>query len=90
MKLLLLNSDWPVMQKDGMCDCSRIGTTLEASSEVQPITIIRLGVLAIICRAAGTASAGSPRVSNCWQLSLWPRTPPAALISRTAGRQAAK
>ena len=43
--------------------------TLAASSDVQPMTMKRLGVLATICRAAGTASAGSPRVSNCLQVT---------------------
>src|SRR3981081_4175016 len=90
LKLLLLNSDWPVWQKAGMWLCSRIGITLDASSDVQPITIIWFDVLAIICLVAGTASAGSPRVSNCLQLSWWPITPPAALVARVAGRQAAE
>jgi hypothetical protein len=63
---------------------------LDASSDVQPTTIIRFGLLAIICRVAGTASAGSPRVSNCLQLTWWPMTPPSALIARAAGRHAAK
>src|SRR5258708_37294351 len=90
LKLLLLNSDWPVWQTAGMWLCSRMGITLDASSDVQPITIIRLELLAIICRVAGTASAGSPLVSNCLQLSWWPITPPAALMARVAGRHAAK
>src|SRR5207302_3653466 len=64
--------------------------TLEASSDVQPMTIMRFGVLATICRAAGTASAGSPRVSNCLQVTWRPRMPPAALMARVAGRHAAK
>src|SRR6267143_4214051 len=38
LKLVLLNSDWPVMQNMGMWDRSRMGTTVEASSEVQPTT----------------------------------------------------
>ncbi len=41
----------------------------------------RFEVEAYIWRTAGTASAGSPRVSTALQANLWPRTPPAALIA---------
>ena len=51
------------------------GTTEAASSEVQPMTRPRFDVEAYIWRTAGTASAGSPRVSTDLQLSLWPSTP---------------
>src|ERR1700674_3813281 len=67
-----------------------MGTTLAASSDVQPTTAIRFEWLAIIWLAAGTASAGSPRVSNSWQLTMCPMTPPALLMARAAGRHAAK
>src|ERR1700722_16785989 len=67
-----------------------MGTTLEASSDVHPTTAIRFEWLATICWAAGTASAGSPRVSNSWQLTMCPMTPPALLMARAAGRHAAK
>ena len=45
---------WPLM----------IGTTEAASSEVQPMTSARSRVEANIWLTAGTASAGSPRVST--------------------------
>jgi len=64
-----------------------IGTTLAASSEVHPMTSARLEVVANICVVAGTASAGSPRVSTPLQLSLWPSTPPALLIAVVAPSQ---
>ena len=60
------------MQKCGTWARSMIGTTGDASSEVHPTTTIRLGLLAIICWTAGTASAGSPLVSNFWQVSVCP------------------
>src|ERR1700726_2542415 len=78
------------MQNIGMCAWSRIGATLAASSDVQPTTAMRFELLAIICWAAGTASAGSPRVSNSLQLTVCPMTPPALLMARAAGRHAAK
>ena len=84
LAVLLLNSDWPVMQNIGMLERSRIGTTVEASSDVQPTTPMRLELPAIIEFAAGTASAGSPLVSNCWQLTWRPPIPPAPLIERDA------
>src|SRR5712691_6340809 len=87
--LVLLNSLWPVMQNIGMCARSTIGATAEASSDVQPTTAIRFELLATIWLAAGVASAGSPRVSNFWQLTLRPPTPPWLLISGWAARQAA-
>ena len=61
-----------------------IGTTEAASSEVHPMTRARLGVVANIWLTAGTASAGSPRVSTLLQASLWPSTPPAALMAEVA------
>src|SRR6266851_3515037 len=78
-----------VMQNIGMCARSTIGATAEASSDVQPTTAIRFELLATIWLAAGVASAGSPRVSNFWQLTLRPPTPPWLLISGCAARQAA-
>ena len=60
------------------------GTTEAASSEVQPITSARLGVLANNWLTAGTASAGSPRVSTLLQLSLCPSTPPCASMTLVA------
>ena len=64
-----------------------IGTTEAASSEVQPMTRARLGVEANIWFTAGTASAGSPRVSTPLQVRLWPRTPPALLMAAVAPSQ---
>ena len=61
-----------------------IGTTEAASSEVQPITRARLGVAANIWFTAGTASAGSPRVSTLLQVSVCPSTPPALLMVAVA------
>ncbi len=84
LKLVLLNSDWPVMQVMGMWERSRIGTTVDASSEVQPTTPMRFELPAIIEFAAGTASAGSPFVSNDWQLTWRPPMPPAPLIDSAA------
>jgi len=77
------------MQNMGMWARSMIGTTVEASSDVQPTTAIRLVLPAIMALAAGTASAGSPRVSNFWQLTWRPLTPPLLLIEGAAARQAA-
>src|ERR1700736_5975912 len=87
--LVLLNSDCPVMQNIGMCDLSMIGATAEASSDVQPTTAIKFELLATIWLAAGAASAGSPRVSNFWQVTCRPPTPPFLLIAGAAARQAA-
>src|ERR1700693_3502170 len=78
------------MQNMGMWERSRIGTTVDASSEVQPTTPMRFELLEIIWLAAGTASAGSPRVSNCWQLTLRPPIPPAPLIESEAAMQPAR
>src|SRR4029077_9029124 len=86
---VLLNSLCPVMQNIGTWALSTIGATAEASSDVQPTTAIRLELLAIIWFAAGAASAGSPRVSNCWHLIWRPPTPPPLLISGAAARHAA-
>src|ERR1700680_2903101 len=86
---VLLNSDCPVMQNIGILARSMIGATVAASSEVQPTTAIRLELLAIIWLAAGTASAGSPRVSNCWPFTWRPPTPPLLLIDGAAPRHAA-
>ena len=61
-----------------------IGTTAAASSDVQPITSARLDVLANIWLTAGTASAGSPRVSTLLQVSLCPSTPPSLLMAVVA------
>src|SRR3981081_1984261 len=79
-RFVLSNSDWPVMQNIGMGARAMIGATVAASSDVQPTTAIRLELLAIIWLAAGTASAGSPRVSNCWHLIWRPPPPPLLLI----------
>jgi len=81
------DSDWPVMQNATILRELMMGTTLAASSEVHPMTSARLEVVANICVVAGTASAGSPRVSTPLQLSLWPRTPPALLIACVAPSQ---
>src|ERR1035437_8364656 len=72
------------MQNMGTWAWSMMGTTLDASSEVQPTTAMRLEWLAIICWAAGTASAGSPRVSNCWQPTVWAMILPPLLMARDA------
>ena len=45
--------------------------------------------MASIFCAAGTASAGSPRVSTVMHAVWWPRTPPAWLISAEAVMQPA-
>src|SRR2546425_5275727 len=89
LSVVLLNSDCPVMQNIGRCALSMIGATAAASSEVHPTAAIKLELLAIIWFAAGTASAGSPRVSNCWHFTWRPPTPPLLLISGAAARQAA-
>src|ERR1700694_1381873 len=75
------------MQYIGICALSMIGTTLEASSDVQPTAAIRFELPAIIALAAGTASAGSPRVSNFWQLTCRPPMPPLLLVSRSEVRR---
>ena len=48
------------------------------------MTKARDEVDAYIWWTAGTASAGSPRVSTDLQLSLWPSTPPALSIALVA------
>ena len=63
------NSDWPVMQNIAILCALMTGTTEAASSEVQPMTSARLEVEANIWLTAGTASAGSPRVSTDLQVS---------------------
>src|SRR5579863_8433767 len=71
------------MQNDTVLLAAKIGTTDAASSEVQPIT--NAGAPdAYIWRTAGTASAGSPRVSTDLQFSMWPSTPPALSIALVA------
>src|SRR5450756_1203394 len=85
-----LNSDWPVIPNTTILAALSTGTTLAASSEVTPITSDRPEVVANICLVAGTASAGSPRVSTALQASLWPRTPPAALMAWVAPLQGAR
>src|SRR5690349_2567578 len=87
--LVLSNSLWPVLQNMGTCARSTIGATAEASSDVQPTTAIRFELPATIWFAAGAASAGSPRVSNCWHLTCLPPTPPLLLIDGAAARHAA-
>jgi len=72
VKVVLLNSRLSGHADIGMCAWLRIGATLDASSDVQPTTAMRFEWLATICCAAGTASAGSPRVSNSWQLTMCP------------------
>ena len=81
------NSDWPVIPNTTILSALMTGTTLAASSEVTPMTSARFGVVANICLVAGTASAGSPRVSTPLQLSLWPSTPPALLTAWVAPSQ---
>src|SRR5438309_11353767 len=66
-----------------------IGTVAVASSELGPSTPTRFDVVASICRAAGTASAGSPRESTAAHLKEWPSTPPAPLMRCTAVRHPA-
>src|SRR2546421_12744417 len=85
---VLLNSVWPVMQNIGICARSMMGATVAASSEVHPTAAIRLEWLATIWLAAGTASAGSPRVSNCLHFPCPPPTPPVLLVEGAAARQA--
>src|SRR5260370_4182116 len=65
------------------------GAVASASSELGPITPKTFEVVASILLAAGTASAGSPRVSTAKQRSLRPRTPPAELTDLTADSQPA-
>src|ERR1700738_178890 len=86
---VLLNSDCPVIQNIGILARSMIGATVAASSDVQPTTAIRLELLATIWFAAGTASAGSPRVSNCWHFTFRPPTPPLLLVEGAAAREGA-
>ena len=62
-----------------------IGTMVGADAVPGPVTRTRLDVVASICWTAGSASAGSPRVSTPLYTSLWPRTPPALLIAYIAG-----
>src|SRR5579871_6582482 len=72
------------MQNDTVLFWVKTGTTDAASSEVQPITKLSPDVEAYIWRTAGTASAGSPRVSTDLQVKSWPSTPPAWLIALAA------
>ena len=72
------------MQNIAILCALMIGTTAAASSDVQPMTSARLEVEANIWLTAGTASAGSPRVSTLLQVSGCPSTPPAALIAAVA------
>ena len=72
------------MQNEIVLLAPKTGTTEAASSEVQPMTRARFEVDAYIWRTAGTASAGSPRVSTDLQFSLWPSTPPAVLMALVA------
>jgi hypothetical protein len=67
-----------------------MGTVALASSELGPMICIRFGVVASIFWAAGTASAGSPRLSTTghWML-VWPRMPPAEAIDLAAAGQPA-
>src|SRR4029077_20710906 len=66
-----------------------VGTVASASSELGPFMPTRLGAVAIICWAAVTASAGSPRVSTAMHCTWCPSTPPASLIVLAAGMQPA-
>ena len=75
------------MQNEIVLLAPNTGTTDAASSDVQPMTSARFEVEAYIWRTAGTASAGSPRVSTDLQPSLWPSTPPALLIALVAASQ---
>src|SRR5215469_3599437 len=58
-----------------------MGTTAAASSDVQPITRDRFGVLLSKLPTAGTASAGSPFVSVDVQDTVCPRMPPALFMA---------
>ena len=80
---------WPVVEKIGMLACWNSGTTAVASSEPPPSTPTSELDNAIRRFAAGTASAGSPFASTGVQMIWCPSTPPAALISRSAGKQPA-
>src|SRR5665213_229835 len=66
-----------------------IGMVASASSELGPFMPMRLSVVAIIFWAAGTASAGSRRVSTATHCTWWPSTPPAWLMVLAAGMQPA-
>ena len=72
------------MQNIAILRALMTGTTEAASSDVQPMTSPRLEVEANIWLTAGTASAGSPRVSTLLQVSLCPSTPPALLMAAVA------
>src|SRR5579872_3641471 len=71
------------MQNDTVFCELKIGTTDAASSEVHPMTNAGAPE-AYIWRTAGTASAGSPRVSTDLQFSMCPSTPPALSIAFVA------
>ena len=75
------------MQNETVRLAAKIGTTEAASSDVHPMISPTLEVDAYNWRTAGTASAGSPRVSTALQASLWPSTPPALLIALVAASQ---
>src|SRR5260221_13523419 len=62
------------------------GAVASASSELGPSTPKTLEVVASILLAAGTASAGAPRVSAARQGGLTASAPPAALNHRAAHR----
>src|SRR5207302_5558483 len=74
------------MQNDTVLLAPKIGATDAASSDVQPMTSRGLPE-AYIWWTAGTASAGSPRVSTALQFRWCPRTPPAALMALLAASQ---
>ena len=76
-----------MVAKFGTFDAVTMGDVATASSEA-PITMTGFAE-AIIWFAAGTASAGSPFVSNDLHAKLWFRTPPAALTCAMPDRQPA-
>src|SRR5260370_14904592 len=62
------------------------GAVASASSELGPSTPKTLEVVASILLAAGTASAGAPRVAAARQRSFTPRAPPPAVNHPPAPR----
>ncbi len=81
---------WPESLNIGMLARLKSGTVGGASFEPGPSTPTRWLLVAISDSAAGTASAGSPRLSTALHdACLWLRIPPAATIAWVAGAQPA-
>src|SRR6516164_4829540 len=70
----------------GMCCLLNSDTVLGASLVLGPTIPTRFDVDAIICWAAGTASAASLRLSVEVHWTWWPRIPPAWSMTATAAR----